>query len=199
MGGANSAQQLEDTIFEMRMATKQLAKESDRCTRDERLEKEKARKFLEKGMVDAARIHAENAIRKKTESLNYLKLSSKMDAVASRIQSASRTENLTKNFSRVIPQMNRVLKNMKLENISQTMTDFEQCFENLDVATGFINESLNQTTAATAPKESVDRLLGEIASEHSIQVSEDLLSPMTGIAAPGRVEEHKVGMERHQN
>lgn len=197
MGGKNSAQQLEDTIFEMRMANKQLAKESMRCEKEERQEKEKAKRNLEKGMIDIARIHAENAIRKKNESLNYLRLASKMDAVASRIQSASRTESMTNNFARVIPQMNRVMKNMKLENISQTMTDFEKCFENLDVASGFINESLNQTTSVSAPKEQVDGLLGEIASEHNIKVSEDLLSPMSGISVPNRVEESKANVERN--
>ena len=198
MGGKASSEQLADTIFEMRLANKQLTKESQRCEKEERQEKEKAKRNLEKGMIDIARIHAENAIRKKGESLNYLRLASKMDAVASRIQSASRTESMTHNFSRVIPQMNRVMKNMKLENISQTMTDFEKCFENLDVASGFINESLNQTTSVSAPKEQVDGLLGEIASEHNIKVSEELLSPMTGIHAPVRVEENKVNFERPQ-
>jgi charged multivesicular body protein 1 len=197
MGGKNSSRQLEDTMFEMRLANKQLIKESQRCEKEERQEKEKAKKSLEKGMIDIARIHAENAIRKKNETLNYLRLASKMDAVASRIQSASRTESLTSNFARVIPQMNRVLKNMKLENISQTMTDFEKCFENLDVASGFINESLNQTTSVSAPKEQVDGLLGEIASEHNIKVSEELLSPVSGISVPSRVEENKVNFERH--
>ncbi|OMJ67963.1 hypothetical protein SteCoe_34722 [Stentor coeruleus] len=198
MGGKNSAQQLEDTIFEMRLSSKQLVKESQRCEREERQEKEKAKKSLEKGLIDIARIHAENAIRKKNETLNYLRLSSKMDAVASRIQSAARTENMTKNFSKVIPQMNNVLKNMKLENISQTMTDFEKCFEDLDVASGFINESLNQSTSVSAPKEQVDGLLGEIASENNIKVSEELLSPMSGIQVQGRVEENKANVERHQ-
>ena len=197
MGGeASKMRQLEDTIFEMRLSSKQLAKESQRCEKEERQEKEKAKKNLEKGMIDIARIHAENAIRKKNESLNYLRLSSKMDAVASRIQSASRTESMTKNFSKVIPQMNNVMKNMKLENISQTMTDFEKCFENLDVASGFINESLNQTTSVSAPKEQVDGLLGEIASAHNIVVSEELLSPGSGIAVRGNIEESKANYER---
>lgn len=195
--GAKHSQQLQDTIFEMRLATKQLAKESQRCEKEERMEKEKAKNYLAKGMIDNARIHAENAIRKKNESINYLKLSSKMDAVASRIQSAQRTESMTKNFSKVIPQMNRALKNMNVENIGQTMMDFERCFENLDVATGYINESLNQTTSNSAPREQVDSLLGQIASEHSIQVSEGLLSPASGLPVQNRVEESKVGIERH--
>ena len=66
--------------------------------------------------------------------------------------------------------MDRVLKNMKLENISQTMDQFEKCFEDLDVASGYINESLNQATSVSASRESVDTLLGQIADEHNIQV-----------------------------
>ena len=42
------------------------------------------RQALEKGNQDVARIYAENAIRKKSESLNYLRMSGKVDAVASR-------------------------------------------------------------------------------------------------------------------
>lgn len=181
MGGKSSSQQLEDTIFNMRMASKQLIKESQRSEKEERTEKEKARKYLEKGLIDTARIYAENAIRKKNEALNYLRLSSKMDAVASKIQSAARTENMTKQFSKVIPQMNRVLQNMNLENISQTMSQFERCFEDLDVASGYINESLNTTTAVSTPKEQVDGLLGMIASEHNINVQEQLgETPLSG-------------------
>ncbi len=38
--------------------------------------------------MEGARIYAENAIRKKTESLNYLRLAARLDAVQSRINSA---------------------------------------------------------------------------------------------------------------
>ena len=179
--GSNHAKQLDDTIFNMRFASKQLSRESQRCEKEERQEKAKAKKYLEKGLIDTARIHAENAIRKKNEALNYLRLSSKMDAVASRIQSAARTENMTQQFSSVIPQMNRVLTNMNLENISKTMQDFDKCFEDIDVATGYINESLTQTTSVTTPKEQVDGLLGQIADEHNIHVQEQLGDAPLGI------------------
>lgn len=172
--GQSHGKQLDDTVFNMKFASKQIAKESQRCEREEKQEKIKAKKYLEKGLIDTARIHAENAIRKKSESLNYLKLSSKLDAVGSKIQTAQRTEHMTNQFRSVIPQIDRVLSNMKLENISQTMGDFEKCFEDLDVASGYISESLNQTTGVSSSREQVDGLLGEIASEHNIQVVDEM-------------------------
>ncbi len=45
-------------------------------------------KALQKKNVEGAKIYAENAIRKKNESLNYLRLASRVDAVASKVQTA---------------------------------------------------------------------------------------------------------------
>ena len=38
--------------------------------------------------MEGARIYAENAVRKKNEGLNYLRMSARVDAVASRVKSA---------------------------------------------------------------------------------------------------------------
>lgn len=38
--------------------------------------------------MEVARIHAENAIRQKNQSINYLRMSARVDAVASRVQTA---------------------------------------------------------------------------------------------------------------
>ena len=38
--------------------------------------------------LDTAKVYAENAIRKKNEGLTYLRMSARVDAVASKVQSA---------------------------------------------------------------------------------------------------------------
>ena len=38
--------------------------------------------------MDGAKIYAENAIRKKNEGLNYLRMAARIDGVSSRVQSA---------------------------------------------------------------------------------------------------------------
>lgn len=195
--GSDNSRQLEDTIFDMKLASKQFVKESQRCEKEERVEKDKAKKKLEQGLIDIARIHAENAIRKKNESVNYLKLSSKMDAVVTRIQSAYRTEQITGNLSKAITQMNRSLKTMRPENITETMSNFEKTFEDIDVATGYVNDSLNQATSVSAPREQVDHLLGEIASVNNIEVSDQLLSPGSILGSGHQIEENKSNLERN--
>lgn len=43
---------------------------------------------IQKGNMEVARIHAENAIRQKNQSVNFLRMSARVDAVAARVQTA---------------------------------------------------------------------------------------------------------------
>ena len=47
---------------------------------------------IEKGNIDGAKIYAQNAIRKKTETLNYLRLASRLDAVVSRLDTQAKMQ-----------------------------------------------------------------------------------------------------------
>lgn len=55
-------------------------------------------KAIEKGNVEGARIYAQNAIREKNQALNYLRLASRIDAVASRVESAVRMKQVSSFF-----------------------------------------------------------------------------------------------------
>ena len=65
-----------------------MARLSKKAEKEQRQQEAQVKKALEKGNPDIARVYAENAVRKKNESLNYLRMSGKIDAVASRVQSA---------------------------------------------------------------------------------------------------------------
>ena len=65
------------------------------------------RQALEKGNQDVARIYAENAIRKKSESLNYLRMSAKVDAVAAKVKSAQVMKGVSKNMGSVVKSLDK--------------------------------------------------------------------------------------------
>ena len=65
------------------------------------------RQALEKGNQETARIYAENAVRKKSESLNYLRMSGKVDAVASRVKSAQVMKGVSKNMGSVVKSLDK--------------------------------------------------------------------------------------------
>jgi charged multivesicular body protein 1 len=72
---------------------------------------------LQQGNTEGARIYAANAIRKKNESLNLLRLSSRVDAVASRVQTAVTMRKMTQSMAGVVKGMDKAMKNMNLEQV----------------------------------------------------------------------------------
>merc|ERR1712026_166518 len=127
--------------------------------------------------TDVARIHAENAIRKKNESLNLLRTSARVDAVASRVQTASTTKRMTTSMQGVVKAMDSAMKSMNLEKISGLMDRFEKDFEDLDVQTSVMEGAMNQTTATNVPQDSVENLMKQAADEAGLELNMDLPGP----------------------
>merc|ERR1719493_682326 len=72
----------------------------------------KCKKAMAKGNMEGAKIYAQNAIRAKNQSLNYLKLSARMDAVAARVQTAIDMKLLAKDMKNVTKSMDSIMKAM---------------------------------------------------------------------------------------
>ena len=72
-----------------------MERNAKRCSKEEAAEKLKLKRAIEKQNLDGAKIHAEAAIRKKNEGLNYLRLASRIDGVASQVQTAVSMQTVT--------------------------------------------------------------------------------------------------------
>lgn len=74
---------------------------------------------LQKGNNEGAQIYAQNAIRKKTEGLNLLRLASRIDAVASRVETAVTMRSVTNSMGSVVKGMDKAMESMNLERVSR--------------------------------------------------------------------------------
>ena len=146
-------------------------------------------------LFQVARIHAENAIRQKNQSLNYLRMSARVDATASRVQSALTTKKVSKSMEvfkkfsflqkklptfrlqGVVKGMSAAMKSMNLEKISGLMDQFEKEFEDLDVQTSVMEGAMSQTTATNIPQDSVEVLMRQAADEAGLELKMDLPGP----------------------
>lgn len=163
---------------------KELERNSKRCEKEEKLEKAKTKKAIQKGNMEVARIHAENAIRQKNQAINYLRMSARVDAVASRVQSALTTRKVTNSMAGVVKAMDAAMKSMNLEKISNLMDKFEQQFEDLDVQSGCMENAMSQTTTTTVPQNDVDNLLQQVADEAGLELNMELpTGPQTASVA----------------
>lgn len=71
------------------------------------------------------------------------------------------------------------------------MDKFETQFENLDVQTEYMENSMGQTTAITTPGDQVDELMQQVADEHSLQLEMPTVS--SGALASGPKESNELG------
>lgn len=165
---------LQDCLFNLKFATKQLVRESHRCEKEEKAEKVKLKKAIQKNNMEGARIHAENAIRQKNQALNFLRMSARVDAVCSRVQTAVSTRNVTKNMAGVVKSMEGAMKTMNLEKISDLMDRFEKQFENLDIQSQYMEGAMTSTTTQFVPENDVNSLMQQAADEAGLELNMEL-------------------------
>lgn len=65
----------------------------------------------------------------------------------------------------VVKAMDAAMKSMNLEKISNLMDKFESQFEDLDVQSSYMENTMSQTTTTAVPQGDVDNLLQQVADE----------------------------------
>uniref|UniRef100_A0A8D0GZD4 Charged multivesicular body protein 1a n=1 Tax=Sphenodon punctatus TaxID=8508 RepID=A0A8D0GZD4_SPHPU len=172
---------MDDTLFQLKFAAKQLEKLAKKAEKDSETEQAKVKKALQQKNVECVRVYAENPIRKKNKGLNWLRMASWVDAVASKVQTAVTMKGVTKNMAQVSKVLDKALSSMDLQKVSAVMDKFEQ--QNLDVHTSVMEDSMSSATPL--PQEQVDSLIVQIAEENGLEVMDQLNQLPEGASAVG--------------
>ncbi|MBW0469944.1 hypothetical protein O181_009659 [Austropuccinia psidii MF-1] len=191
---------LEKSLFQLKFTSKQLQKQSKKAAKDEIAEKAKLKKALQQSNVEGARIYGANAIRKHNESLNLLRLSSRIDAVSSRVETAVTMRSVTSGMTGVVRGMDRAMESMNLDRISLVMDKFESQFADLDAQTGYMESTMSQTTATSTPQDQVDLLMQQVADEAGLELKHGLGEvqvPGTSVGVPEK--ENAINLETEED
>lgn len=127
---------LEDDLISFKLTSKQMARSAKKCDKNMEIQKEKLKQAIQQGNMEGAKIYGQNVIREKNQSLNFLRLGSRIDAVASRLETAIRMQDVNKAMAQTVKGMSNVMKTMQVDQIAKTMEDFEKQFDDMDVRSG---------------------------------------------------------------
>ncbi|KAL2937360.1 ESCRT-related protein CHMP1A [Bienertia sinuspersici] len=186
MGG--STEKLMNQIMELKFTSKSLLRQAKKCEKDEKSEKLKIKKAMEKGNMDGARICAENAIRKRNEQMNYLRLSSRLDAVVARLDTQAKMQTVSKSMGSIVNSLNSSLTTGNLQKMSETMDNFEKQFVNMEVQAEFMESSMAGSTSLSTPESDVNSLMHQVADDYGLEVSVGLPQP-SAHPVPTKTEE----------
>jgi charged multivesicular body protein 1 len=172
---------LEDDLITFKLTSKQMARSAKKCEKNQGTQTEKLKKAIKDGNMEGAKIYAQNVIREKNQALNFLRLGSRIDAVASRLETAIRMQDVNKAMAQTVKGMSNAMKSMQVEQIANTMEEFERQFENMDVRSGnkqsylttlvanynfifslligYMESTMEATTSMSTPPEQVDQLI----------------------------------------
>jgi charged multivesicular body protein 1 len=165
---------LDDQIFNLRFQSKQLEKRYEKYEKESKKKKKKIKEYLQKGNKEMAGEYARQSIQAHQSGMTFLKLSSKLDAVRSRMEAAKQSKQMVPMMSKTVQSMDTALKQMDVEKITATMDKFEQQFGELDVRTGYMDQAMGAATASLTPEEDVDNLMQEVADAHGLELVRDI-------------------------
>lgn len=109
------------------------------------------------------------------ESLYVAYLKTQLVLVSfSRVQTALQTRKVTNSMAGVVKAMDAAMKGMNLEKISGLMDKFEQQFEDLDVQSSVMENTMNSTVTTSVPQNDVESLMQRVADEAGLELNMEL-------------------------
>ena len=141
-------------------------------------------KAIEKGNPEMARIYATNAIRKKNEALNFLRMSARFDAVAAQISSAVTSGMVTKTMASVVNGLEVAVQTDNVEKISLMMDQFEAQCGMLNTQTSYMDNAMSMSSTLTTPIDQVDELIQQVGDSYGLDVKMSLRSAEAPVGSP---------------
>ncbi|KAG1327923.1 ESCRT-related protein CHMP1B [Cocos nucifera] len=185
-----NTEKLMNQIMELKFTSKSLQRQARKCEKEEKAEKLKVKKAIEKGNMDGARIYAENSIRKRSEQMNYLRLASRLDAVVARLDTQAKMQTIGKSMASIVKALDSSLATGNLQKMSETMDQFERQFVNMEVQAEFMEGSMAGSTSLSTPEGEVNSLMQQVADDYGLEVSVGL--PQAAAHAIPTKEKEKV-------
>merc|ERR1711997_1321432 len=107
-----------------------------------------------------------------------------MGALSAKLESAHRTQEMSKQISQSVPLLKNAMKQMDAVGVAGSMGDFEKVFEDLDVKTGDMNAALDNIYSTSIDNGEVMSLLQQMKDEQCMEAGGQIGAESGAIAQP---------------
>ncbi|VDQ05286.1 unnamed protein product [Trichobilharzia regenti] len=84
---------------------------------------------------------------------------------------------VVENIGSVSNELEKAMRSMDSEQLEKVMRKFESQFEDLDVRSATIENSLKNTSTFSAPEQEINALIKQVSEENDLEVSHAIASP----------------------
>ena len=168
---------MNEALMNMKMKSKQFDRESSKSLKESEKNILKAKDHLKKGNEEGAKLFLELAAQKKNESLQYMRMSARLDHLAASIKSKTNSVQMVQELDRFTPLLQMQAENMPIEQMYKNLNQFSQAYDNLTVKGQILDNTMENTLAEKGSTASVDQMMKELQVEIQMEM---------GMAAPNQ-------------
>ena len=123
-----------------------------------------------------------DSIRQKNMFKRYSVLSSKIDIMAQRLKTAYQNQKLSEQMQTLTQQLLGAGNMMDIVKMTETMSNFEKLFDDLDINSNMMDQVFDNVSAGTVNENEVNQLIGQIAQQNGMHLSEEFEGVQMGEA-----------------
>lgn len=178
MGGDNSKQapkpDLNQALFQLKMSSKRFLRESKKAQKDKEKNLKSAKACLLKGDEEGARLYTVNAQNNINDYKKYLRMSSRLDAIAGSLKSNYNFADIMKHLSHnVNPILIKEADSMDLRELCKNFETFQEAFDKMSVNANIMGENFDKVTSEGNTVENADNLFNQLKNEVTFQNTKD--------------------------
>ena len=106
--------------------------------------------------MESAKVFAETTIRNRKEMMSTRRFGVKMQALASKIEGAARTQQMSETLKNSVPALERAMKQMDKMGVAGSVAEFEKVFEDMDVKIADIDGVLDNVYSTSMDQNEVN-------------------------------------------
>ncbi len=174
MGADNSKQapppDFNQAIFQLKMSSKRFLRESKKSEKEKEKNLKNAKTCLVKGDEEGARLYTINAQNNINDYKKYLRMSSRLDAIAGSIKSNYAFADIMKHMSKnVNPILIKEADTMDLKEMCKNFEVFQEAFDKMTVNANIMGENFDKVTSEGNTVENADNMLNQLKNEMMYQ------------------------------
>lgn len=169
---------------ELRLAAKAFERQALRSEADAKRLADLASQALARNDLVLARTHGECVIREQRQREQTLRLASRLQAVAVRVENADRMRSVSLTMAKIVNGLGRALKQKNTGELGTLMDQFDAHIAELERQADKMMGAMDRSSAVTAPSAEVDAFLVRLSEQHGLQVNEQLARVPVPVANP---------------
>lgn len=164
-----------DQIFNFKFQGKQMEREAAKAKKQQDAYTNKLKQAIASNNMAMAKQYGEQALRAKKDVTRYQNLSSKVNTIASKLSAAYKNQQLTGQMASMVRKLGQM--NFNMVGTMETLENFEQMFDNIDVKTKMMDDVLDNIGVGTVNDQEVNELLQQCAEGQANKIDEMMLGP----------------------